>query len=1067
MFICLKNKVAILVVSVLCLCLFQFELYSQDTPELKKYYTANALYNKKLYKLAIEEYKNFIARYPNHPKYLSAKLGLALSYYETGNYRKATPVLEELAENKSAPHQEEIHNLLGQCLLIFNKPQEAETAFRWSVNRGKERFFLDLPGVSSKYQESPKISMATIQDLEPLERSLAGLIEALYQQKKSKEVVKVAKELTKLVPNGQYTLRAKLLSALSNYDLQDYKAASQTLNELLKAKDSPYMEHSHFLLAECQRKLGNLEKAETNYETVAKRIKGEFTSNALFRLGYIKFQQKKYKSAINDFSDLRAIYAKSEFAPQAGVYLGRCFLELNDYSEAQSVFGSLTNNPDVGAEATLWLAKTFARQKKYTEAADILKPAIVKFAKSPMRANLLFDYGSALMGAGNYPEAAGIFEKAANESKGKNLSADSLRLEAFCLNRSGQYQKSLEVCDSFLKQFKEDPYMKDALFLKAENLYFMNKTADADTLYQHFIPWEGKEKYTDEARFRMAQGAIRTKNYRKALKGLEPLLKENLNDQFFEQVYYLAGFCAFKLERWQEALSYFDKFIEMYPNKENADSALMYEALIYARLKDYGTAVARLKKLIDNYQDSVHMDHAYTELGKLLYNKKDYKTARETLNHVSDNFKNSKFRPFAEYYLGWVAADQDKSDEAIEHFAIVTRNFPNHKLAADALFQKAMLLMKEKRNQDALKEWENFLSAYKESSKKEEASFYYALALSKADDNEKAEKALKKFIEDNPKSKLKPRALYEMAWISRNNKRPLNAKDSYNALLSENPIGDLADRTTFELAELEFEQKNYDAAIGLLDKLLAKGVEDKLKERVLYRMGWCLLGREQNIPAMETFELLLKQYPESAFASVAAYQSGEGRLSQKDYENAYQHFQKAAAVNKSDELRPQALLRLGETETLTNRWEDAEKTFLEFLKDYPDNKFAVRAFMWMGWVKENLKQYNKAIQYYLKALKNGEKDEIAARSQFQIGECYFALKEYDKAIKAFLMVELNYPSKIWVPKAMLEIGQVLIKKEMDKEANEQFKKLIKAYPESEEANLARELLVERKAYSVK
>eukprot|EP00831_Metopus_contortus_P076726 TRINITY_DN70998_c0_g1_i1.p1 TRINITY_DN70998_c0_g1~~TRINITY_DN70998_c0_g1_i1.p1 ORF type:complete len:115 (+),score=24.43 TRINITY_DN70998_c0_g1_i1:64-408(+) len=52
-----------------------------DDPAMEKYYSANALYNKKLYKLAVDEYKNFMIHYPNHPKYLNAKLGVGLSYY--------------------------------------------------------------------------------------------------------------------------------------------------------------------------------------------------------------------------------------------------------------------------------------------------------------------------------------------------------------------------------------------------------------------------------------------------------------------------------------------------------------------------------------------------------------------------------------------------------------------------------------------------------------------------------------------------------------------------------------------------------------------------------------------------------------------------------------------------------------------------------------------------------------------------------------------------------------------------------------------------------------------------
>lgn len=1042
-------------------------IVAQDDPAMNKYYSANALYNKKLYDLAIDEYKNFLARYPEHNKALSAKLGLGLCYYETGKYRKAETIFTELADNKSAPHQEQIHNLLGQCLLLNNQAGKAEAAFRWSVNRGKERFFLDLPGVSKKYQESPQISMATIQDLEPLERSLAGLIEALYQQRKWEQVIRVTKDLVKLVPKGKYTLRARFLSALASYELKKYKEAADILKVLVKKKDSPYLEHSLFLLAECQHKLGNLEAAEGDYQTVAKKLKGKFTSNALFRLGFIKFQQKKYQSAIADFSDLRAIYAKSSYAPQAGIYLGRCYLELGEYADAQNVFGGLTHDSAMSAEATLWLAKTFSRQKKFNDAIAILKPAVVRFANHKLLPNLLFDYGTSLMGLNNYPQAAKVFNRAAKSFKDEKLAADSSRLEAFCLNRGKDYKKSLATCEYFEKTYKQDPYLRDVLFLKAENLYFLDKTAAADNVYRQFIPWEGTEKYTNEARFRIAQGLIQQKKYQKALFEIEPLVKEKLDTPFFEQLNYLGGVCAFKLQRWQEAIVFFDKFLDMYPNKENADSALMNGALAYAKLRDYDESIRYLKKLIDNYKDSVHIDQAYTELGKYYYNKDELKKARTALEHVTENYRKSPFFPFAEYYLGWVAISEDKTDEALERFSLICREFPKHKLAGDSLFQKAVLLMKNNAYEQAAKVLDIFLADYKKSPKREEATFYHCLALSKMGKYQKATKLFEKFLVDYPKSSFKPRVLYEMAWNARELKKPLSARDNYKALLKANPVGELADRTAFELAEIEYEQKNYDLAIGLLDKLLAKGVSDQLQEKILYRMAWCLLGREQTDLALETFEKLLDRYPKSEFVPVAAYQAGEARLLQKDYENAYKHFVNSAKTASNNDVKPQAILRLGEMETLTERWHDAEKTFNRFIKDYPQSKFRRRSFLWLGWTKENLKKYKEAIADYEKVLAGGKADELSARSRFQIGECWFALKEYDKAIKEFVNVELHYTSKNWVPKALLEMSQVLIKKGMDKEANEQLKKVVKKYPESDEANLARELLSERKVYSIK
>ena len=41
---------------------------ADDRDAVDKYFAANALYNKKLFKLAAEEYKSFAAKYPDHEK---------------------------------------------------------------------------------------------------------------------------------------------------------------------------------------------------------------------------------------------------------------------------------------------------------------------------------------------------------------------------------------------------------------------------------------------------------------------------------------------------------------------------------------------------------------------------------------------------------------------------------------------------------------------------------------------------------------------------------------------------------------------------------------------------------------------------------------------------------------------------------------------------------------------------------------------------------------------------------------------------------------------------------------
>jgi len=1060
------RKLCLLLIGLAGFTVQMFGLYASgnDDAALDEYYAATGLYNENMFDLAANEYKSFIAKYPNHPKILNAKLGLGLSLYALKKYRDAGIIFAGLADESSSPHKEQVHNLLGQCYLIEGKPVLAEAAFRWSVNRGKEKFFMELPGVGQNTEEIPGIQVPT--DIEPLERSYAGLVEALYRQNKWEDVSKFADELKKLSPEGKFTSRARFLGVLGKYRLKEYdKTAAEIASIIKKEPNFPYKDQAYVILADCQQNMGKINEAIKNNEIVAHKLQGQLAPEALFRMGFLKFMNKEYRSAIQDFDELRKKYPDNEHIEEAGIYLGKSYLELKKYKEAQAVFGKMVDKGSKRAEATLWLAETFVRREDYKTSSDILKSALSTFKKDKLLGDLTFKYANALMGLEKYKEAAVYFKKTAVDFSDSPLSPDALRLESLCENKAGRYGVSFEVCSEFLKKYPHDPYAEDVAFLKADNLFFLKKYDDAIKAYRQFIPWDGTGKYTDFAIFRIVQSLCELKRWDEAISETKPLLSHKVKGSFFEQLDYMIGLANYNLENWNPAIRNFDKFVKEYPNVENADSALMKKASAYLILKMPKEAEVAFLRVLKAYPDSEFQAQALVETGKIYFERKDYAKASELFKKVTSKYDSSPFIPQAEYYLAWISLEQENSDKAMELFQSVAERFSDTPFAPDALYQQGILLLKQKHYKLAKEKFDKFIEKYGANSKIELVRFYQAVAISKGGTNGKAEEMFKKFIADHPKSNLIPRALYESAWLARERKKINQARDDYKALISEFPTSKLAERATFELAELEYEEKNYDASLALLDKLLSKSVSDDLQQKILYREAWCFLGRKQEDDALETFERLLKNWPNTEFTPVAAYQAGELRLKRKDFMNAYELFKQSVMAGGEGEVREQALLRLGEAQTLRNNWSGAKKTFETFMAEFPKSSFMRRSRFWRGWCNENLKAYKNAITDYNAVLRYNIKDDISARAQFQLGETYMELKEYDSAIKELVKVEINYGKfEQWVVRAKLEMGQILDKQGKKDLAIEQYRKLIKRYPKTDEANLARELLLQHQVY---
>ena len=71
--------------------IFPLSMPAADDPLLEQYFIANAAYNRKLYPVAVEQYKQFLQKNGAHPKADLARRGLALSLYALKLYDKAMP----------------------------------------------------------------------------------------------------------------------------------------------------------------------------------------------------------------------------------------------------------------------------------------------------------------------------------------------------------------------------------------------------------------------------------------------------------------------------------------------------------------------------------------------------------------------------------------------------------------------------------------------------------------------------------------------------------------------------------------------------------------------------------------------------------------------------------------------------------------------------------------------------------------------------------------------------------------------------------------------------------------
>ena len=1018
--------VRIIVLVALCLASVASAQEKPD-PALDRYYSANALYNRRLFKLAAAEYKAFLAKNAKHAKAPAARYGLALSLYHMGDLKAAAPLFEKLAQTAEAADKAQVHNLWGVCLLSLDKNAEAEKAFAWTTANAK--------------------------DAAAKESGLVGLIEAQYRQEKWQEVVKAGDAFIKELPKSAHAVRVRFHGAVARYKLAQYDKAAAVFKELTAAdKKSPFAHHATFLLAECKRQTKDLPGALKLYDEAAKKYTGPYTEDAFYQLGFVQFAQGKYPPAIKALTAFLAKYKTSRLTPQAGFYLARAYIEAKNYAQAVATLTPLTADKSVGAAATLWLAKTYSRQKNYPQAAQTVSASLKKFSKDPLLADLQYELGDAQMRQGQFKEAAGSFAKVTAAGPKKPEAAGAVALQAYCLHKIKQYAESLKLCESFLTSHAEHESAADVLFLKAENLLLTPKLDDALSAYLAFVKSHPKHDNINKARFRIGQVYYQQKKWTETLAAIKPLEapKAKATGPFFDQIFFLQGDSYFRLEDWDRAISALEKFITAKPKQPNVDVAMFNVALAYQHKSQPAKAAAMMNKLAAAFPASKHAQKTNVERGRLFYEAKQYPQARAALQGPA-----GANDPRALYYMGWIALAEKKLDEAIGYFSKLAEKHPKHALTADAVLQHAILQINAKEFAKAQAALNGLIKSQPEHPKMDSAIFYVGLCMARQKQWSEAVKNFNLLLSKYPKSTVRDRALYEWAWCEKGAGNPAAAAELYARLLADYASSPLAKNVAFELAELEFEGKKYDESIARLQKL-TKGAPKELQAKVLYRLGWCYFSKNDMAKAAKFFEAMLAQDSKSPMATMAHYQAGEAQLKLKVYEPARNHF--AAAAGRKSPIQEQSLLRLGECQALTSQWPQSQQTCASFLKSYPKSKLASRARLGLGWAMENQQKYAEAIAEYRKVIAAGKRNRTSARCQFQIGECLFAMKKFDEAIKELTLVEVKYGFAEWNAKSLLEIGKALQGKGDTAAAVKVFKEVMAKYGDSDAAAVAKNIL---------
>ncbi len=995
----------------------------------KQLMAANGLFQRGLFKLAAQEYSDFLAANGSHPQATAARYALGVCRLRLGEHEKAIEALEPVARESKFEQRDDALAVLGYCQLVTKQYDKANDSFAELLDR---------------YPKSKQVESAACYQAQ-----------ALYLSGKFPAAARACEEFLRKYSSSDKRPAALYFLVLSQHAQNQHDKVLQTIAQLNRDHpDSSYKVDALLLAGQSLEAQGKLDAAIEQYRRMASVAPDARKPDACFSLGVALYKAGKYDEAARELTTVVNEYSKSNYVKPARLQLGLAQLAAHQTDEARRTLEQVARDDTArAADARYGLSLCDIADKKFESARAMLDTLVFL---NPPPANLtqvLLDRAVCLMELGKYDEAAREFESLVSQHSGASQAPEAIYRNAFCLHKLAKYEQSHTLCERLAKLPKSD-FSTSAAELDGENLFLLGKYDDAQRVFTSLAA--GADSPQKKLRFVLRQGQCEyyTANYAKAVEILRPLSEDPNVEQSDELrvAIFLCGDALLQQAKNAEAA----EMLKRYVTSAKGDKAEAMFKLAHAELAAGKSDEAQhtFADLTQGPADSPWVQRGLLEYGQVLFNAKQHDRAASTLQRLLDANAPAELSAPAIYLLGWIDFDAKRFEQAAEQWKKLTDKYAGDKLAADAAFQRGVALKDAGKLDESLDALQSFAASHADHPNATKARQLSAAILTAHGKHEQAGQILAELARD---PKASDTILYDLSWSQRNSKNAAGAQETYRRLLSLHADSTLAPAACTELAELLYDDKKYSEAAELLERVAGeKSADSKVAGPALYRLGFCYEKLNQWDKAAVAFSDFADRFGDDAkLAASALLQAGVAFGQQGKFDRAESMLSRMLEKYSSSDQAPIAMLKLGEAQAERQEYDASCRTYRKFLDTYKKNDFAYLAQFGIAWAQENLKQFVPAREEYKKVLglTNGE---TAARAQFQIGETYLAEQKFEQAIPALLAVEDVYAYPKWSARALLEAGRAFEQLKQPDRAKQQYTQLVTKYKNAPEAELAQE-----------
>jgi len=628
------------------------KLYPKDSTRISYlyFYTAEADYYLNNFPEAIDEYSKVLLNSSDNTTQALSKLGISWSYLKLKKYKQAQDMFGEVRTDSLDKRSRDIL-LLGEAILYSETQRFAE---------GKDI-----------YDELLK----TTSDPIILIQAYLGEADALYNIAEYKEAIDAYKGALEKVslsmataaePSIPQEMIDKLHYGMAWTFLKEgeFKEAIDEFQKVVKNSEDKMVKVAAFCqIGDTYQDSGEYSKAIETYDNILKNYPDSLYSDYVqYQLGITLLKSSNYDGAIMAFQSLKMNFSASKLVDDASYALGLAYFQKQDYKSSEEIFKKFQDefkDSNLRPDSMYLLGTSLYNLGRFAEAIEVFKDIIRIYSQdTELIQKADYEIADCYYQMGNEKEAMARFKMLRAKYPDSNLTAEVMWWLGEYYYRHNELSLARRYFSSLIQDFPKSNLIPDAYYALGSTYAEEYKYEDAIDNFKKVIAL-GKSDLAGTANIAIADIYVKQDKTDLALQVYKDTVGQYAN--LASLVYPKIAGLYYKINNYEEALSFYRKSLDVVSAKETADIEFKIAETLQAEGK-YAEAIEEYLKVTYLYaQDNELAVKSLLRIAAIYEDKENFKEALNIYKRIiSMDVEETKY---AQERIDWINATAKTADK--------------------------------------------------------------------------------------------------------------------------------------------------------------------------------------------------------------------------------------------------------------------------------------------------------------------------------------------------------------------------------------------------------------------